>query len=85
MPGGTLVQRHWVVVLHSGVIAVDWGDGLFQDTYTGEFLHLSESQIGHTAQNAELESLKHSGQIDDYDEQQVWFTSLPDRPVRTLD
>jgi hypothetical protein len=85
MPAGISILRQWVLVLHNGVIVVDWGDGQFQDVVSGEFLKIGESDISHTAQNGELEMLKRASRVDNYDAVQVWLMSLPDRPVHVLD
>jgi len=71
--------------LHSGVIVVEWGDGLFQDIDSGEFVRVPGSQISHTAQNPELELLKRSGHVDQYDAHQAWFINLPERPIRSIE
>jgi len=36
--GGTPINRHWVLVLKDGRIVIDWGDDLYQDIRSGEFL-----------------------------------------------
>jgi hypothetical protein len=85
MPAGTPVHRHWVVMLTNGSIVIDWGDGLFQDVYSGEFLRLAEGQLSHPAQNEDLEMLKRAGRVDHYDSQQAWLINLPERPIRSMD
>ena len=85
MPSGTPILRQWILVLHNGVIVVDWGDGQYQDVDSGEFLKIGESDISHTAQNDELEMLKRASRVDDYDAVQVWLMVLPERPIRGLD
>lgn len=85
MHAGTPIQRQWVLVLQDGLIVVDWGEGLFQDIYSGQFLQSLEGIISHTAQNDELEMLRRSGQVDHFDARQVWVTHLPERPVRLMD
>ena len=85
MPAGTPVQRHWVVVLGDGLIVVDWGDSLFQDVYSGEFLQVPESFISRPVQNDELEMLKRASRVDHYDSQRVWLINLPERPARSLE
>jgi len=47
---------------------------------SGEFMHLTETQISHTIRAEELEYLRISGQIDDYDDRNVYFHGLPERP-----
>jgi hypothetical protein len=85
MPGGTPVGRPWIVVLRTGIIAIDWGDGLFQDAISGDFLHANESQVSHRAQNADLDWLKQVGRVDCYDTQQVYFISLPERSKKSIE
>ncbi len=85
MPAGTLVSRQWVLVLHNGVIVIDWGNDLFQDVDTGEFLKIAESRVSYTAQDADMERLKRTSRVDAYDSQQAWFIGLPERPFRLLD
>ena len=85
MPAGTPVLRQWILVLRDGVIVIDWGDGLFQDVDTGEFLKITESAVGYTAQDVELGMLKRTGRVEAYDAQQAWFIGLPERPIHLLD
>jgi hypothetical protein len=85
MPAGTPIFRQWVLVLHNGVIVVDWGNGQYQDVDNGEFLKVSDSEISHPAQNTELEMLKRASRIFDYDAVQVWLMVLPERPAPGLD
>jgi hypothetical protein len=84
MPGGTIVDRQWVVVLHNGNAVIDWGDGLFQDIREGTFLHVKEQQISHPVTDEELISLKNSGCIDAYDEKRVSFIGLPENLKRSM-
>ncbi len=84
MPGGTPVQRQWVLVLRNGAVVVDWGDSLFQDVDSGKFVQVEQSEISHTAQNLDLEILKRSGQIHSYDANQAWFINLPERPAQLM-
>ena len=85
MPGGTPVYRQWVLVLNDGVVVVDWGDGIYQDVYSGDFLPAGEPPLGHPAQNGDLEMLLRASRVSYYDAQQVWFINLPERPVHTID
>jgi len=84
MPGGTPVGRPWVVLLRDGTIAVDWGDCLFQDAVSGEFINVTERQVSHRAQDADLDWLMRIGRVSNYDAQQVYFQNLPERPKNTL-
>ena len=84
MHTGVPVYRHWVLVLRDGSIVVDWGEGLFQDIYTGQFLRGLEGMISHTAQNVDLQILERAGQVDGYDANQVWLVNLPERPQKLM-
>ena len=85
MPGGTPVQRQWILVLRNGVVVVDWGDGLYQDVDNGEFVQAERIEISHSAQNLDLEMLKRSSRINGYDANQAWFINLPERPAQLMD
>jgi len=85
MTGGTPVNRHWVVVLQNGIAAIDWGNGLFQDILSGEFIHGTEADVSHTIQDDELEQLKHMSRIYQYDANIVYVFPLPEPPHRTID
>ena len=83
--GGTPVNRQWVLVLHSGLIVIDWGDGLFQDVYSGDFLQCSEGEISHHVQEDELELLRRGGKVNHWNVQTVYFNNLPERYQRTIE
>lgn len=85
MAGGTPIGRSWVVILHNGMAVIDWGNGLFLDAFKGEFVQVSEGQISHRAQDSDLEWLIRVGRVVGYDRHHVYFTSLPERPIKTLD
>jgi hypothetical protein len=85
MPGGTPVSRHWVVMLKDGNAAVDWGDNLFQDIMSGDFMHCDEEDISHDILDDELEILKRAGRVDSYDAQFVYLYSMPEPPRRTIE
>lgn len=85
MPGGTPVQRQWILVLRNGVVVVDWGDNLFQDVDNGEFVQVERTEISHSAQNLDLELLKRSSRVSKYDANQAWFINLPERPASLMD
>ena len=82
--GGMPIGRSWVVMMHAGAAAIDWGGGLFQDAISGEFFKATEQQVSHSAGDAELDWLKHIGRIDDYDNTNVYFIGLPDLPYRSI-
>ncbi len=85
MAGGTPVNRQWVLILNDGTIVVDWGDGLIQDVFSGDFLPSTDAQLGHPVQNGDLEMLLRASRVSQYDAQQVWFINLPERPIHTMD
>jgi hypothetical protein len=85
VPGGTPVQRQWILVLRNGAVVVDWGEGLFQDVDSGEFVQLEQTEVSHTAQNLDLEMLKRSSRVTSYDASQAWFINLPERPAPLMD
>jgi hypothetical protein len=82
---GTPVNRVWVVVTRSGVVVIDWGDGIFQDVYSGEFLTCAEGDISHHILDDELEMLKRGGKVDYFDANDVYFNNLPERHQRTIE
>lgn len=84
-PGGILINREWVLVLHSGAVVIDWGDNAFQDVDSGEFLQCSEGDISHHIYDDELEMLRHGGRVSEYDPKNVWFVNLPERRQRTIE
>jgi len=85
MTNGTPVNRHYVVILQNGNPVIDWGNELFQDLLSGQFIHGTEAEISHTSQDDELELLKHMGRIFDYDANYVYIYPLPEPPHRTID
>ena len=85
MTGGTPVNRHGVVILQSGIPVIDWGNELFQDILSGQFIHGTEADISHTILDEELEQLKHMSRIYRYDANYVYVYPLPEPPHRTID
>jgi hypothetical protein len=85
MSAGTPVNRHWVIVLKDGTIAIDWGDGLFQDVRSGEFVVVLEKEISHHILDEELDWLIRIGRVGSYTRLVVNFHSLPERPQRTIE
>lgn len=82
---GTPVARQYIITLRDGSIAVDWGNGLYQDVYTGAFIQLSETQISHTTTDIELDTLRFAGYVASYDSLIVALIGLPERPQKTMD
>jgi len=83
--GGTPINRHWVLVLKDGSIVIDWGDDLYQDISSGEFLSIREEDYSHHILNQELDWLVKIGRVAAYDANLVHIHSLPERPQRTID
>jgi hypothetical protein len=85
VPAGIPVNRQWVLVLKDGRIVVDWGDSMYQDVRSGDFIECSDDDISHHIKDDELDWLKRLGRVDKYDTAQVFLFRLPERPRRTLD
>lgn len=82
---GIPVNRQMVIVLKDGSIVIDWGDGLYQDIRSGEFMAVPESQYSHHILNEELDWLIKIGRVASYDKDTVQCHSLPERPQRTIE
>jgi len=78
---GTAVGRNWIVMMHSGVAAIDWGGGLFQDAISGDYFNAPESAVSNRASDADLDWLQQIGRVDSYDTNYVYFLGLPDLPA----
>lgn len=85
MTYGTPVNRNFVVILRNGIPAIDWGDGLFQDILSGDFLHCVEMDVDHTIQDEELDQLVWASRIRSYNSQVVYLYPLPEPPRQTID
>ena len=85
MKSGTPIERAFICVLTDGTVAVDWGDGRFQDLLTGEFRPTSADPFAHTATDDELEELVRRGLATGYDAQYAYLLSLPEQSRKTLD
>jgi hypothetical protein len=82
---GTPINRQWILCLKDGSIVIDWGDGLYQDVTSGNFLSLKDSDISHHVRNEELDLLARIGKVSAYTTTTIWFPSLPERPQKTID
>jgi hypothetical protein len=80
---GTPIHREWVYALQDGTVVVDWGEGNLQDIVTGDLLR--EGKFGHELQDYELENLRNSGYIDEFDSRNVYLRPLPEIKRPTLD
>ncbi|MEA5078348.1 MAG: hypothetical protein VB013_07235 [Anaerolineaceae bacterium] len=85
MPAGTPVNRQWVVKLKDGTIVIDWGDALFQDVHSGDFISANEKEVSHHLENDELDLLIRIGKVTAYNAHTVWFNRLPERPQSTME
>lgn len=85
VPQGLTLNRGWLLVLKDGRVVVDWGENIFQDLASGQFIE-SVDLIGSRAiGDDELAWLKRTGQVLDYDAAQVFLGSLPERRRNPLD
>lgn len=85
MAVGTPINRQMVIVLKDGTIVIDWGDGIYQDIRSGEFMPVREADYSHHILNAELDWLIKIGRVAAYDRDTVQCHSLPERPQRTIE
>jgi hypothetical protein len=85
MPTGTEVNRQWIIITRDGAILIDWGDDLFQDLVSGDFVKVKEAEISHHPSEKELDWLKHIDRVSHYDSKSVWVFNLPERPQQTID
>lgn len=82
---GTPINRQWIVVLDDGSIVIDWGDDLYQDILTGDFVTIQGEDFSHHIHNQELDWLIKIGRVVSYDAFIVHINTLPERPLRTID
>lgn len=85
MAEGTPVNRQWVVITHHGDFVIDWGDGMFQDIASGEFISLREGEISHHPSDKELDWLVHINRVMSFDMTTIYFYNLPERPQKMID
>jgi hypothetical protein len=85
MPEGFTLNRGWVLVLKDGRVVVDWGENVFQDLSSGQFIESVDLIGSHAIQDEELAWLKRTGQVLDYDGAQVYLGGLPERRRKPLD
>lgn len=85
MPEGFALNRGWVLVLKDGRVIVDWGENVFQDLASGQFLESVDLIGSHAIQDEELAWLKRTGQVLDFDAGQVFLSGLPERKRKPLD
>ena len=85
MPNGTPFKREFVLVLEDGRVVLDWGDGLFQDLNTGDFLEGLKVLASHKIENPQLELLIRAGRVERFNRHEVIFLNLPERPSKIID
>jgi hypothetical protein len=85
MPEGFTLNRGWVLVLKDGRVVVDWGENVFQDLSSGQFIESVDLIGSHAIRDEELAWLKRTGQVLDYDGAQVYLGGLPERRRKPLD
>ncbi len=85
MPSGTPVNRQFVVMLKDSTIAIDWGDGLYQDVHSGEFLLGNDMEISYVVTDEQLDWLMRIGRVSEYDSKKVYFYNLPERPQSLME
>ena len=85
MPIGTPVNRQWVVVLRDGRVAIEWGEGVFQDALDGEFIQYNSAFVSHHAKAEDLERLRHAARVVDFNDRIVYFQGLPELPRKTIE
>ena len=76
---GMPVNRTWVLTLNDGVTIIDWGEGVFQDVLTGDFVDNPVLESSHTALDDELELLKRAGRLSAFDGTSVYLNPLPEK------
>jgi len=84
MPEGLAINRRWVLVLNNGSIIIDWGEGVFQDIHTGEFLSEVSLVGSHAILDEQLDWLRRTATIAGYDECNVYVNNLPEQPKKTI-
>jgi hypothetical protein len=85
MLNGTPFKREFVLVLEDGRVVLDWGDGLFQDLNTGDFLEGLKVLASHKIENPQLELLIRAGRVERFNRHEVIFLNLPERPSKMID
>lgn len=85
MPSGTPISRHCIVTLRDGSVVIDWGNAIFQDILTGNFMPGKEPEVSHPVVDTELDVLKRAGRVEQYDKMQVYLFALPELPHNVLD
>ena len=75
---GSPIPRYQVFVLENGDYAVQWNENTVQDLLTGAYREYHSRDFGHRVTDVELEQLKTSGVVEEYDQAYVWVYALPE-------
>jgi len=75
---GSPVPRYQVFVLGDGEYVVQWTETSVQNVLTGRYQEYVLRDFGHRITDHELEQLKTSGVIEDYDQAYIWLYALPE-------
>jgi len=85
MPSAVPVSRQWVIVLNNGNVVIDWGDSVFQDLISGEFLTAVDQTGCHSILDEECDWLEKSSCIQKYDGAQIYVYGLPEQHKSFID
>lgn len=85
MSSAVPVSRQWVIVLNNGNVVIDWGDSVFQDLISGEFLTAVDQSGCHPILDAECDSLQKSSVIQGFDSAQIYVYGLPEQHKPFMD
>lgn len=85
MPAAVPISRQWVIVLNNGNIIVDWGNNVFQDLVSGEFLTAVDQTGSRAVQDDDCSWLERSGYIQSFDSTQIYVYGLPERKKPFID
>jgi hypothetical protein len=85
MKAAVPINRRWVIILNNGSVVVDWGDDVFQDIVSGEFLSSVDQSRSHALLDDECAWLLSIGCIQDYDNNQIYVAHLPERRKSSVD
>ena len=85
MPGGTAIDRQWIVVLEDGTPILDWDNGLGLNLLSGEYIRYQQGEYTRAIQDDELEMLKRAGRVSNYNHRQVFILGLPEAPIPPSD
>jgi CheY-like chemotaxis protein len=86
---GSAVPRYQVFVLGDGAYVLQWVENSVQDLMTGAFYDYKPRDFGHRITDHELDQLKKSGVVEDFDQAYIWVYALPEQKrfgsMRTFD